>query len=254
VPASAEDNVSDRAALFTNVLERPSDDTARLVLADWLQENGEESLGRFLRAGVVASRFSGEEFIDSPDYYAALEELSAVARSGEPARWVAALGLGPDPLTNRDWSWDCAGDRVTVRVGNSAGVFARGLLSELEVTLGEWYEVAQKALATWPLERVRASDVPGLTFLIEKVGIGWRLTGRVRLPRRNVPLTGLSLPSAIAAGVVLSESRAEWSADQFFVTRAALVAGIAAESAAIVDDLKDAAGDRWPRPRRRRVP
>ena len=30
------------------------------------------------------------------------------------------------------------------------------------------------------------------------------------------------------------------------------LAGIAAESAAIVEDLKDAASDQWPRPRRRR--
>jgi hypothetical protein len=51
---------------------------------------------------------------------------------------------------------------------------------------------------------------------------------------------------------VLTHASAEWAADQFFADRAALVAGIAKESAAIVDDLKDAAGDRWPRPPHRR--
>lgn len=244
--------MSDRAALFAAILENPADDTARLVLADWLEENGEGALGRFLRAGVVASRFRGEEFIDSPDYYAALAELAAVATSGDPARWLAALGLGPAAPAG-GWSWDGAGDRVTVRVGGAAGVFARGLLAELEVPLAGWYAAAGRALALWPVERVRVGDVPGLTFEVGREGVGWRLTGRVRLPRRNVPLTGFSLPSAIAAGAVLAESGAEWAADQLFPDRAALVAGIARESSAVADDLKEAAGDRWPRPRRGRT-
>lgn len=47
--------MNDRAALLANVLNDPTDDTARLVLADWL----EDVFGRFLRAGVVAARFRG---------------------------------------------------------------------------------------------------------------------------------------------------------------------------------------------------
>jgi pilus assembly protein Flp/PilA len=48
--------LDDRAALLANVLNVPSDDTVRLVLADWLDERGEEDLGRFVRVGVVAAR------------------------------------------------------------------------------------------------------------------------------------------------------------------------------------------------------
>ena len=74
-----------------------------------------------------------------------------------------------------------------------------------------------------------------------------------RLPRRNVTLTGNAIPAAIAPGAVLTHAPADWAADQFFADHAALVAGIAKESAALVADLMDAAGDRWPRlPRRRR--
>jgi uncharacterized protein (TIGR02996 family) len=244
--------LTDRAVLFSTVLDDPADDTARLVLADWLEEHGEEPLGRFLRAGVTASRFRGADLIDDPAYYAALAEIAAVAKTGAPARWVAALGLGPDPLTPGDWAWDNAGDRVTVRVGSSRGTFARGLLAELEVTLGEWYALAGLALAAWPVERVVVSDVPGLAFLVERLASGWRLTGAVRLPRRNVPLTGNAVPTAISPGAVLTHAPADWGADQFFPDRAALVNGIAKESAAIVADLMDAAGDRWPRPPRRR--
>jgi uncharacterized protein (TIGR02996 family) len=246
--------VTERHALFDAVLDRPADDTGRLVLADWLEENGEGDLGRFLRAGVVASRFRAEGFIEDPTYYSALAEIASVAKGGSPARWVAAVGLAPEPPAARDWSWDSACDRVTVRVGESAGVFARGLLSELELPLDRWYAAADDVLRRWPLDRVRAADVPGLGFEIERLEDGWRLTGRVRLPRRNVQLTGFSMPAAIAAGAVLAETGAEWAADQLFPDRAALAEGASRESAAIVADLKEAAGDRWPRPRLRRRP
>ena len=104
----------------------------------------------------MASRFRGPDLIDDPDYYAALRTVAEVAANGNPALWLSALGLGPSPLAFGDWASDHEGDRVSVRVGPSVGVFTRGLLAELEVTLGEWYAVAAPALAVWPLERVRA--------------------------------------------------------------------------------------------------
>jgi uncharacterized protein (TIGR02996 family) len=158
--------LDERAALFAAVLAQPADDTARVVLADWLEEHGEGDFGRFLRAGVAASRYRGAEYIDDPSYYAALREIAAVATTGEPARWLSALGVGPSPLTGGDWAWDSAGDRVTVRVGGTSGVFTRGLLSELVVPLADWYEVAPRALAAWPLEGATITDVPGLTFIV----------------------------------------------------------------------------------------
>ncbi|QJW99874.1 TIGR02996 domain-containing protein [Frigoriglobus tundricola] len=244
--------MDDRTALLANVLNDPADDTARLVLADWLEERGESVFGRFIRAGVVAARFRGAELIDDPDYYAALKTLTDLTTASHPALWLSALGLGPSRLAFGDWSWDGAGDRVTVRIGAALGVFSRGMLAELDVTLQLWHAVAPFALAAWPIERVRATDVPGLTFAVERVEQGWRITGRLRTPRRNVPLTGSALPSAMAPGAVLAQSSADWAADQFFADREALVQGAARECSLIVDDLKDVAGDRWPRPPRRR--
>jgi hypothetical protein len=40
--------------------------------------------------------------IDDPLYYAAQKEIAAVASAGFPARWVANLGIGPQPLTKGD--------------------------------------------------------------------------------------------------------------------------------------------------------
>ena len=82
------------------------------------------------------------------------------------------------------------------------------------------------------------SDVPGLSFELERLTEGWRITSRVRMPRRNVPLSGSALPSAMAPGAVLTQTSLEWAADQFFADRTALVAGVARECAALVDDLK----------------
>jgi uncharacterized protein (TIGR02996 family) len=243
--------VDDRSALLANVLDSPGDNTARLVLADWLEEHDEESFGRFLRAGVIASRFRRVELITEPEYYDAIRTLSDIATTGEPASWLATLGIGLSPLTRKDWVWNCESDRVTVRLGPAAGTFTRGLLAELEVTLGEWYTLCASALAIWPIERVRIADVPGLSFQIEHLTTKWRLTGQVRLPRRNVPLIRHAVPTAIAPGAVLTHSEADWAADQLFADRAALVACVAKESMAIVADLMDAAGDRWPHPPRR---
>ncbi|HJZ59719.1 MAG TPA: TIGR02996 domain-containing protein [Gemmataceae bacterium] len=49
--------MTDREALLVAALGEPADDTARLVLADYLEENGEPDLGRFVRTGVTAARF-----------------------------------------------------------------------------------------------------------------------------------------------------------------------------------------------------
>ena len=56
--------MDERDALFSNVLSTPADDTARLVLADWLEEHGEEEFGRFVRAGVLAARFHALDQLD----------------------------------------------------------------------------------------------------------------------------------------------------------------------------------------------
>ncbi|QJX00763.1 TIGR02996 domain-containing protein [Frigoriglobus tundricola] len=118
--------MDDRAALLANVLNDPAADTARLVLADGLEEHGENAFGRFVRAGLIAARFRNEDLIHAPDYCDALDTIADVVTSGEPARWLAALATGPSPPGPSDWVWDHAADRVTVRTGPAAGVFTRG--------------------------------------------------------------------------------------------------------------------------------
>jgi uncharacterized protein (TIGR02996 family) len=47
-------------ALMQAILEDPEDDLARLVYADWLEENGEQERAEFIRAQVELARFIGD--------------------------------------------------------------------------------------------------------------------------------------------------------------------------------------------------
>src|SRR5262249_17932540 len=142
-PAAEGSGRTDRDALLAAVLANPADDTARLVFADFLEENGEPQFGRFLRVGVVAGQFFDRN--PQPAEVAAqadaLREIAACCTAGTPVGWVAALGLGPRPLTPGDgFAEHVVDDRVTVRIGPTAAEFTRGMMVALGVTLGEWYE------------------------------------------------------------------------------------------------------------------
>src|SRR5262249_29862584 len=80
-----------------------------------------------------------------------------------------------------------------VRVGQAIGTLERGMLAGLNLTLGEWYEVAGRALSVWPVEQVAIADVPGLSFTVSAPTAArprWVLTGQLRVPGRRVPLAG----------------------------------------------------------------
>jgi uncharacterized protein (TIGR02996 family) len=247
--------VTDATALWPACPDQPADDTARLVLADLLREfddPDEQARGRFLWAGVTAAGFRGANLIDAPHYYAAQCELAAVATAGHPAHWLAALGVGPDPLTRTDWVWDATHDRVTVRIGDTLGTYARGTLTEFTVTLDQWLALARPALAAWPVERVAVADAPGLTFAVERLAEGWRLEPRLRLGGRRVPLSRHVVPSAVSDAPVLADGPAEWWVEERFPDRAALVEGVVPSSRMLVADLRQIAGDRRPSPPRKR--
>ncbi len=247
--------MTDRDSLLAAILDNPADDTTRLVLADLLRESEipeQQALGRFLWAGMTAATFRDDDLIEDQLYYTAQAELVAVTVASHPAQWLTAIGVGPATLTKRDWFWDCKHDRVTVRIGDVIGNFARGMLSELAITLAEWYTVAEKVVAAWPIERVTTTDVPGLLFSIANKPEGWCLTARLRLPWRRVPLSGSVIPSAVSSVPFLIDGPADWYFEHLFADRAALVAGIASASQVLVLELLEVAGDRWPTPPRRR--
>lgn len=174
--------MTDYEALLATILENPADDTVRLVFADQLRESDdsdEQARGRFLWGGVTATRFVVTRSPIDPTHHLALVELATIAGQGHPAQWLSKLGIGPSPLSQGDWTWGMAQERVRIFIGGCSGLFTRGMLSELSVTLGEWYALSKKVLLLWPLERIEITDVPGLYFVIRKVSDGWELVGGI---------------------------------------------------------------------------
>jgi uncharacterized protein (TIGR02996 family) len=247
--------VNEHETLLAAVLADPADDTTRLVLADLLRESDDatdRALGQFIWAGVTISPFREDRVIDDPLYYTAQKALAAVASAGFPARWLSALGLGPQHLAKSDWLWDNTLDQVTVRMGGSSGVFKRGMLTDLCVPLENWYTAAPAALAHWPLASGTITDVPGLAFAIGLTKTGWRLSARLRLRSRRVPMTAAGVvPTAVAEQAFLVEEAGDVETWDLFPDRAALISALASRSAELVTELREEVGERWPSPPRR---
>jgi uncharacterized protein (TIGR02996 family) len=176
---TARNAVNSHSALLTLILENPADDTARLVLADLLRESDDEveqSRGRFIWAGVTAHGLYVQGKITDPVYLTARTELLTLSRVGWPARWMSSLEIGPSPLTVNDWSiQERISDRLVVNIGPRLGVFVRGMLTGLCVGLADWFDVADKALTSWPIEFVQMNDVPGLEMQIRRHAEEWEI-------------------------------------------------------------------------------
>ncbi len=242
--------MNDRDLLFSNVLNAPADEAARLVLADWLEENDEETFGRFVRAGILAAQFRTLDRLDDPTYYDFLRVIAAVTQSGVPARWLSALGIGPSPLTAADWVWDHDGDRVTVRIGATAGVFTRGLLSELLLPLANWYAAAVPALAVWPLERATITNVPGLSYWIDPPDADhpmWRLSAAFTVQTRRRRRGLLRQLGAFfgSEGEPRPLPVGRWAIERSFPDRATLVRLTRDVLPVLLDEVRDAAGEQW---------
>jgi uncharacterized protein (TIGR02996 family) len=246
--------VDDRTALLNCVLNAPADDAARLVLADWLEEHGEEDFGRFLRAGVLASHYRSLDLLDDPAYYELLRTVSDIALGGGPARWLSELGVGPTPLTSKDWVWDHAGDRVVVRVGTVCGTFTRGMLSELALPLDGWCDFAAPALALRPLERVTITSVRGLGLWIDPPDDDhpqWRLTAAFTVqPRRQRGLLG-QLGGLLVESDLPPVPVGRWTAERPFHDRAGLVRSFRDVAPQLLDEVRGQAGSLWELARRR---
>lgn len=153
-----------RDALLLAILLDPPEDVPRGAFADCIQEDGDDDFAAFIRAGITAAKYRHETVIDAQEYYDALRDINRVCEAGHPAEWIADIGVVSAAIETGNWGWSNTLDRVAVRIGKALGVYIRGMLSELTVTLGEWSAIAERALTRRPIERVNMSDVPGLSL------------------------------------------------------------------------------------------
>jgi uncharacterized protein (TIGR02996 family) len=92
--------VSEEAALLRGMIDRPGDDTARLVYADWLDER-DDPRGAYLRAEHAWARASG-----AADAVRALAELRATKL--DPL-WVTRVSRPPLGVFLDHVRFDCSG-------------------------------------------------------------------------------------------------------------------------------------------------
>jgi uncharacterized protein (TIGR02996 family) len=81
-------------ALLDDARHRPEDDTPRLILADWLQEHGDELRGRFLRSQCLAAAWPDEH----PDRIDLERDTLDLLLEHEP-RWLGTLTEGAHAWT-----------------------------------------------------------------------------------------------------------------------------------------------------------
>jgi uncharacterized protein (TIGR02996 family) len=238
--------MTERRAFLSQILDHPDDDTARLVFADWLEENGEPEFGRFLRAGVTLAKYRHAPAVTSigEDYWEGMRVLRATAETVLAAQLAAALVRPDAGFAWCHMGWDAHADLVTARYAKGRTVkVTRGLVSELRIDLDEWLKVAYRVLSAAPLETVVITDAPGLTFYVRPPQPGGRLAWRVEAMLMTDPgaRTPEGLPVRVAAG------------RHYPGGRGYLVLDCNRDLPEMVRELRELAGRHWPqRPGRRR--
>jgi uncharacterized protein (TIGR02996 family) len=122
---------SDERAFLDAICAQPDDDTARLVYADWLAENGDPDRGEFIRVDIELAR-------TPPDSEGAERRRSVLfARRAELLKKHKTAWLAP----------------FTPFAKESA--FERGFVQKLEVPANTFVRHAENWFALTPLTRVR---------------------------------------------------------------------------------------------------
>lgn len=65
--------MTDEADLLAAIAANPTDDSPRLIYADWLDDHGEHRLAAFIRHQIVVAGFDLSEDYDSDDYADAMK-------------------------------------------------------------------------------------------------------------------------------------------------------------------------------------
>jgi uncharacterized protein (TIGR02996 family) len=111
-PAASSRTHDQECAFLQAILERPDDDTPRLVYADWLEEHGDADRGRFIRVQCELAALPA----DDPRRPEAQSRQDALLTDDE-ARWRSALPTFPGVTWDGRWH---RGFPETITVSDSA--------------------------------------------------------------------------------------------------------------------------------------
>ena len=160
--------MSDGKSLLRAILIDPDDDTARLVYADWLQENGDADHAEFIRLSVPESTNRGKG-----------KQRAPLARR-----------------LRRRWSQELDDYRVALTV-------RRGFVCGISSPMAVFLENAERAFSLFPLRwwNTECEAVPVLTI----TGSGWAFAFRSRPDAEFLEPEGVAafsvgdIPATVAA-------------------------------------------------------
>lgn len=141
--------MSDGDALLRTILERPDDDTARLVYADWLQENGREVHAQLIR------RTSGPGYRNQVRRVAISNNNHRKHAYLLEDRWhVSTSNLCPKGTTE----WVRASMPTPASGFDCSATIRAGFIESLWCPLGWFAEHAEALFRAHPIERMVLTD------------------------------------------------------------------------------------------------
>lgn len=185
----------DGQALYRSVLESPEDDAARLIFADWLEENGEPEMAEFIRVQCALAGFdpnakcvSCDELNDLID--SIVTRRPAVDTTLKPATWRCEKCLKMHRFQAReqelirkgiryvgDWSRpfivDVLGENWLQLSAGWQWYYERGFVSRMELPWCDWVEHHRKILAIAPIEAVELTSYPETRGAFNEFGYGY---------------------------------------------------------------------------------
>lgn len=129
--------MTDYEALLATVLERPEEDTPRLVLADWLEEHGNGHWAELIRVQIAIANYPKSTAED----YGMVQELQDQADE--------LIGLRPREFVSERG----------IMVFHSA-IWRRGFIEEIEIRWEEWLNAHTNMLSNLPIKIVHLMDAP----------------------------------------------------------------------------------------------
>lgn len=193
--------MSEQQAILYAICAQPDDDTARLVYADWLQENGDEARAEFIRVQIELARLPECLFLEYPGDRRCdqtFRSYSISCTACESRRRQQELLADPRHFVNWTPSVMHTGSRAGIRyeTGGKVGLFgngfgeaefSRGFVSRIELTCEAFMQHAEAIFAAHPVTAVRLIDkvpdmIAGDAWWYDEAGITQPETRRDLLP------------------------------------------------------------------------
>ncbi len=149
-------------ALLAAILDNPTDDSPRLIFADFLDENGQEERGEFIRIQIALKDATDcPAWCPGPD---GCETALLRHRAKElTAMWWVHWAFGP-PITSGGWPMTLVGGWGCENISSGHYqyqylTFQRGFVETIHCTVGDLTRCGSVLVASQPIRVIHLTDV-----------------------------------------------------------------------------------------------